>query len=198
MSTRVAQVATIGARGFDTISPIGPAQASRLKSAGYDFAFRYLGSLGDTEVETLTQAGIAVMGVSYAGAFDGAAAVVNARDKAKLPPGTTLALDLEGQDGHRTATEITVACNAWYDTVAAAGYLPMLYVGAGCVLDAGALYRLKFTRYWRSCSLVPKPACGWSCIQLYPPNQVVAGVQIDIDVIESDYRGRVPAWCIAV
>ena len=194
--TRKAVPATIGARGFDTITAIGPAQASRLKSAGYDFAVRYLGSLSDMEVKTLNEAGIAVMGVTYGGAFDGAAAVVNAREKAKLPPGTSLWLDLEGQDRHRTGADITTAANAWYDTVAAAGYLPGLYVGSGCVLDAGGLYRLKFTRYWRSCSLVPKPSCGWSCIQLYPPNQVVAGVQIDIDVIESDYRGRVPAWCV--
>lgn len=193
---RQAVPAAVGARGLDTIAAIGPAQASRLKSAGYDFAVRYLGSVTDIEVKTLNEAGIAVMGVTYGGAFDGAAAVVNAREKAKLPPNTTLWLDLEGQEGHRTAADITHAVNSWADTVAAAGYNPGLYVGAGCVLDAAALAKLKPSRYWRSCSYVPKPSEGWCMLQLSPPNRVVCGVQIDIDVIEADYRGRVPNWCV--
>jgi hypothetical protein len=38
---------------------------------------------------------------------------------------------------------------------------------------------------------------GYQLFQLYPPNELVAGVRIDRDIVQSDYEGGLPVLCVA-
>ena len=99
--------------------------------------------------------------------------------------------DLEGAGADPTAY-----LNAWSNVVSSDGRLSGLYVGSGCVLSGPELYALpKFTRYWRSLSLVPEPACGFCMTQLYPTT-TFAGVSVDVDFACKDFENRSATWII--
>lgn len=203
---RIAALAEHHALGFDTVATITPSLARGLRAAGMRFAVRYLGSLTADEADAILGAGLALMPVTYAGVFDGGAAVYSAR-VAGIAPGTTVWLDLEAQKIQAintwTAVEITLKVNAWAKAVRAGGFDAGLYVGAGAMLTSGELYRLAVDRYWHSLSRVvdrlgniAEPDCGWSMYQLYP-SKPVAGVLVDVNVVQEDFRGRVPTWTVA-
>jgi hypothetical protein len=98
-----------------------------------------------------------------------------------FPPGVTLWCDFEGPDSVSTADDATAYINAWAAAVNGAGYDPGLYVGSGAPL-------------WKSESSVAEPAnCGFCLIQLYTTTQV-AGVEVDVDVVQFDCEGRLPYW----
>jgi hypothetical protein len=74
-----------------------------------------------------------------------------------FPAGVNVWCDLEGVSEGTSDQQVIDYCDAWYDAVAAAGYIPGLYVGSDAILDGQALrFRLKFTHYWRSLSDVPE------------------------------------------
>jgi hypothetical protein len=128
------------------------------------------------------------------GRADGAAAARNAI-AAGIPSATTLWCDLEG--GIPSAHIAVAYANGWHDAARAAGIEePGIYVGAGVPLSERELYQeLAFSRYWRSLSQVPNvDVRGYQMLQLFPDDQVVEGVQIDVDVIQSDYLGGRPRW----
>ena len=186
------------AMGVDTVVSLTPGMCSALKSAGMRFAVRYLGGVGLLEVGTILDAGLAFMPVTYAGQYDGFRAVQHMHDL-NLPRGCTVWLDVEG--AQETPLELAAKINAWAHSVQAAGFDAGLYVGAGALLTSAQLYGLAVDRYWHSCSRVTDiagaesaPACGWSMYQLNPYNTQVAGVTVDVDVIQQDYKGRVPTW----
>jgi hypothetical protein len=55
-----------------------------------------------------------------------------------------------------------------------------------------------FARYWRSFSAVENiEKRGYQMLQLFPGNQLVAGVPVDLDVVQSDYLGSRPVWAFA-
>jgi hypothetical protein len=118
---------------------------------------------------------------------------------AGFPTAATLWCDQEaGVPDQPTA----VACaTAWWQGATGAGAEdPGLYVGDGCGFENGAALHthIPFRRYWRSMSQVPNVAGrGYQVLQLYPPNEVVAGVRIDQDIIQSDYEGGLPVLCVA-
>jgi len=103
----------------------------------------------------------------------------------------------------RSEKLLLLSSNAWVAPIKTAGYIPGLYVGSGALLDSKELYALGVVRYWQSLSKeidargeFAEPSCGWCMIQLYP-SVSVAGVWVDVDVVQKDYRGRLPAWVVA-
>ncbi len=200
--------ASFPALGFDTETALSGISAAALCQSGLTFAVRYLSigapepsDLSPEEVVAILGSGLALMTVQHVryvnwmpsaqlGTVDGQNAVANAR-ACDLPSGVTIWCDSEGQSGGAIATMAYV--NAWSAIVRAGGYDPGLYVGGGTPLDAQQLYSLDVDRYWKSFSQVSEPPCGWSLIQLFKP-MTIAGINLDVDVVQYDYKGRVPNW----
>lgn len=195
--------AFVGARGIDSIILLNDVQCKDLRASGVDFAMQYLGSVTADGVHRILDAGLAFMPVTYANKTNGASAVIHVKGLG-LPAGCTVWLDIEGVTDD--AVTIKKKINDWCVEIIAAGYMPGMYVGAGCPLTSIELYSLKTVRYWHSVSRVTdrngalaEPACGWAMHQLHPPNLKWAdtGIIVDVDCIQQDYRGRVPAWVVA-
>lgn len=209
--TGLAGTPFVGARGTDSVQKVDAVHAVALKAWGIDFVIRYLGSVTKSEVEGILEGGLAFMPVTFGlkhgtslnaalGGTYGAGSVLQVK-ALDLPPGVTVWLDLEDCTG--TADDIAAFVNAWCVPIRAAGYMPGLYVGSGAVLSGAQLYKLAVVRYWQSLSretdakgLISEPSCGWCMIQLFD-SQTVAGVWVDIDVIQNDYSKRMPVWTIA-
>jgi hypothetical protein len=167
------------------------------------FVVRYLGSITSEEVDAILGAGLALMVVTYADRWDGPTTVQQLK-AAGIPMGTTVWLDVESIGPSLTPEEIAGKINTWARIVRNAGYDPGLYIGVNVQLTAADLYALVNDRYWHSCSRIldrngapNEPQCGCCMRQLRPPNVVVGGSIVDVDVIEQDYEGRVPMWCVA-
>lgn len=185
--------AAVGARGVDSLaySQSGdPAGAAALKTAGVDYFVGYLGAMSATRLAAVLGAGLAFMPVTFADAFNGASTVTQCK-LLGLPAGCTVWLDLESAPHVDAAT-----ANAWATAVRAAGYDPGLYVGANQPFDGAALFALGFDRYWRAPGLIPEPSgCGYCMYQLYP-SVTRAGLLVDVDFVQADWRGRVPNWVV--
>jgi hypothetical protein len=201
--------------GFDTISKVKAATAARLFAAGLVFAVRYVGLAGPTpgsldalELDGLTGSGLGAMAVQYArtsgwtaetGRADGTAAARNAL-AAGLPPDTTLWCDMEGPI---PGVEVAIAyANAWHEGATSEGMNdPGIYVGAGLappLSEAELFHALLFRHFWRSLSAVNNvKARGYQMLQLFPGNQVIADVPLDLDVVQSDYLGGRPLLAVA-
>jgi hypothetical protein len=195
-----------GARGVDTILPFTASRAKAIKGAGYDYVVRYLGVLTTPERNIILQAGLALLAVNYSrrpgwhpsasiGDLDGLASVAHAR-KAGLPDGMSLYCDIEGPGGG--ANDTIAHVNAWATRVQAAGYKAGMYVGYGIQLSDVQMYHdLKVTGYWDSCSRnVDVAKRGFQMFQHYPPNVHVAGLQVDVNHIETDGMGDTPSWLV--
>lgn len=214
----IVEPARAGALGFDANTPLTRAKATALKQAGFAFAVRYLSrkvtppayDLGKAEVAAILDSGLALMAVQHVAAAGwspsaalGAEYGANAAAHAKavgLPIGTAVFLDLEEVSPKATPADIIAYCNIWHAEVAAGGYVPGLYVGSNCGLTPDQLYRrLKFTHYWKSGSKVPAiPRRGYSMVQTIIPNDKVAGIAIDRNLITPDAFGATPPWARAV
>lgn len=181
------------AKGFDTVSTLDVNSAANLHAAGYDFAVRYLGSLTAPELAAILGGGLACMPVTYADHLGDPTAQLAGLG---LPVGVTVWLDVEAYTGD--APTLIARVNSWSRAVTLAGYEAGLYHGPGTPLDSVQLSALAVTRYWHSCSsLQAQPARGYCMRQLRPDDVTVAGVVIDVDIIEQDYRGDVPTWAVA-
>jgi hypothetical protein len=203
------QAAPSGVKGIDTITPISAAIAAKFRGAGYSFVVRYLGAITAVERDAILNAGLALLAVGYSrragwqpsaalGAADGAGAVLHA-GQAGFPIGMSLYCDLEGPSSSTTATDCIAYVNAWAEAVTGAGYRAGLYVGYGIPMTPEQLYEdLKVTAYWHSCSQVQDVAVrGYQMVQQAPGNQMVLGVQVDVDVIQADKKGDTPYWIVA-
>jgi hypothetical protein len=127
------------------------------------------------------------------GRQDGQNATANAQSVG-FPAGVNLWCDLEGVDPAAQAQDVIAYCEAWYQAVNAAGYVPGLYVGAGALLTGQQLYDLSFQHYWQSASIVPDiPTRGYQLLQLWPPISI-NGVWIDLDVAQNDNLGGQAQW----
>jgi hypothetical protein len=200
--------------GFDTIAKIDAAAAQRLVSAGLRFAVRYVSlgrpspeALDALELDLLARAGLGVMAVQFArvadwnsvtGRADGEAAARGAI-AAGLPPETTVWCDMEGAIPN---AELAIAYgNGWYDGATSGGIAdPGVYVGAGLappLTEAELFHSLPFRRYWRSFSAVNNVQTrGYQMLQLFPGDQSIAGVEVDLDVLQTDYLGSRPVWAV--
>jgi hypothetical protein len=105
-------------------------------------------------------------------------------------------------EGAIPSAEVAIAyANGWYYGATAAGMSdPGVYVGAGLappLTDADLFRSLPFQRYWRSFSAVNNVhGRGYQMIQLYPADQTIVGVQVDLDVVQSDRSGSRPTWAV--
>lgn len=215
---QIVEPAQAGAKGFDANTPITRAKAAALKAAGFAFAVRYLsrkakppaGDLTKSEVAAILDSGLALMAVQHVaapgwtpsaalGADYGANVAAHAK-AVGLPAGTAVFLDLEEVSAKTPPTEIIAYCNTWHGELVAAGYAPGLYVGSNCGLSPDQLYRrLEMTHYWKSGSKVPAiPQRGYSMVQTIIPNDIVAGIAIDRNLITPDAFGATPPWARAV
>ncbi|MCC6554453.1 MAG: DUF1906 domain-containing protein [Polyangiaceae bacterium] len=200
-----------GARGIDTDEIISSAAAGALRAAGLGFCARYLAlsprdvgaALTAGEAQGILQAALALVLVQHGrqsllsagqGTADGSFAAESAA-RLGAPPGMNIFCDLEGVS-HFGPQAVIDYGNAWAAAVTACGYAPGLYVGAGTGLTGDQLYHeLLFEHYWRSMSRVPDiPRRGYQMLQLYPGNQEVCGVNVDIDVTQHDYKGGTVLW----
>lgn len=200
-----AQPASFPAFGVDTVMRITTADAAELRSLGYSFACRYLGSITEAELAGIVAGGLAVIPVTFSrkngwkptpgmGTRDANAAIVRAR-YVGVPADTTIMLDLEGCSG--TPAQTSAWVNEWAIAIRAAGFDPGLYVGfSPGGLDAAGLWKLKVDRYWRAPFALEPDNCGACMYQLYPFNVKVAGVTVDVDAIAFDRKNRVPNWIV--
>ena len=80
--------------------------------------------------------------------------------------------------------------------LAAGGFVPLAYVGAGQLLTGHQLYELPNARlYWRGGSLgIPEPDCGFAIWQVTPLSHPFTAVSspVDVSMIGADGRGRSP------
>lgn len=205
------QRASFPAFGCDVDAPLTATNAAALVADGFAFALRCLSGgaqaapdLTGDEVAIIVGAGLALMPVHHVryaspmpsaelGTADGQRAVAYAR-ACGFPPGVTVWCDPEVQGGG--GAETIAYIDAWAGAVRGGGYDPGVYFGSGVPLDGRQLYALSLDRYWKSQSQVSEPACGWTMIQLYPETSI-AGIAVDVYVIQQDYRGRLPNWLTA-
>lgn len=205
------QSAASGLKGFDADTVISSSVAEEFASSGYSFCVRYLsrgsgqqsGDLSYNEALDILNGGLALMAVQHVAASGwepqaslgteyGTNAATNAASIG-LPSAMNLWCDLEGIQAQVSAQNVIDYCNAWYDAVAAAGYVPGLYVGASCILDGQQLYDLKFQHYWKSLSNVPAiPNRGYQLVQ--HASETVFGIGIDPDTVQADEEGGTPLW----
>lgn len=200
--------ARVGAIGFDSLPfSMGgtPANAKAWKARGADFFVGYLGQMNKARLDAVLDAGLAFMPVTLAGEYnDGADDEIAQLRALGLPAGCSVWLDVEGQKAFNTPpAELIAKINAWAEKIAAAGYMPCLYVGVPQPLTSDELWNLKVQRYWRgqgsvrdrTNALAEPTKCGWCMTQMYP-SITVGGVLVDANIVGQDYRGRVPAWVV--
>ncbi|HEY1629966.1 MAG TPA: DUF1906 domain-containing protein [Rhizomicrobium sp.] len=201
-----------GTLGFDCDFTLTSQDVAGYVSQGYKFCIRYIsratptgqdGDLTASEANTILNGGLALMAVQHVAAspwvptqqlgtqYGGNA--VSCAQEVGLPPGMNIWLDLEGINAKVPAQDVIDYCNAWYAPVAAAGYVPGVYVGADCILDGDELYwDLDFAHYWRSGSSVPDVAVrGYQLFQRIPPG---GASDIDQDATRNDNLGGAALW----
>jgi len=215
----VLQTAAPDLTGFDTDAPITSAGvAQQFKAGGYSFCIRYLslttsqgsGDLSNKEAGYILNGGLALSAVQHPtsltltealGTTHGANAASNAASVG-LPPGMILWCDLEEVKGNipQNTQSATIAyCHAWYAAVAAAGYIPGIYVGYGTGLTGTQIYDLPFAHYWKSCSNVPTPdsrsyQMKQTCYLSPEPPLIVNGYSIDKNITSNDNDGGAVIW----
>lgn len=209
------EAAPAGAQGFDCDVKLTAESASAFAAAGFRFAIRYLtrddpeseSDLTTEEALDILVAGLALMAVQHVapagwvpsaelGTEYGSWAAANAM-QVGLPPGVSLWLDLEGIAAGTPGDEVVAYCNAWYASVAAAGYVPGLYVGSGDILDRQGLAETHFELFWQSGGDVPVPPRGYCLVQSID-GASLDGVAYDSDRVQADAAGNPPFWLAPV
>ena len=180
--------------------------ANGLSNNGVKAIAIYTGSVG-TAVQLALEEELGVIPVTRAGAYDnGASDELKWLQDNGLPKGANVFLDLEGkvtfqQHGDGKLTKLVTD---WAVAIAAAGYIPGLYVGVPQPFTSDELWKLPVQRYWRgqgsvrdrNNSLAEPTGCGWCMTQMYP-SVMRAGVLVDCNMVGQDYKGRVPNMAVA-
>ena len=213
------QPAPPGVRGFDADLPISAAAAREFAARGYRFCLRYVGrlemhasDLTTAEAQAILDAGLALMVVQHVESDDGwtpggplgttygtsAAAFAQAIG---VPPGVNVWLDLEGVTPGVDPADVIAYCENWYDRVAAAGYVPGVYVGWHPGLTNQQLYDLKFQHYWGAYNVDASiPNRGWCLKQMPGTGGTIADIatsDYDDDVTITDALGGTVTWLTA-
>jgi len=201
-------------KGFDANSRIASvAIAQAFLQSGFRFCLRYLshtsqqgpGDLSTAEALRILQGGLALMPVQHVrqagwtpsqilGTQDGQFAAQHA-NAIGFPSGVNVWCDLEGVANNVPAQTVISYCNAWFDAVLGAGFVPGIYVGANAILTGQQLFQnLKFQHYWKSLSHVPPiPGRGYQMIQT-GVSGTVHGISIDADTTQTDNKGGQIQW----
>lgn len=200
-------------RGFDCNQHVTPAIARAAVAKGYQFCVRYIRratahdyDLNKTEVADILGSGLGLMLVQhYSGegwrpsaALGSQYGYVAALEAAGMVPrGTMIWCDLEGVARGVPADVIVAYLKNWYNAVAAAGFVPGLYVGYGCGLTNEELYlRLPFTHYWRAYNGDNAPTVrGFQMLQhVAKAEDRIPGcdVEFDVNTIHVDHKGGTP------
>lgn len=213
------QAAPAGSKGFDANTPISASAAAAFYAAGYRFCIRYVGrtqmasyDLTAAEANNILNGGLAMMVVQHvlnpgwsptqslgqeygtnAATFTG---------QIGFPAGINVWCDLEGVSTSAASSDVAAYCNAWYDAVAAAGYVPGLYVGWEPGLSATQLYDLQFQHYWGAYNIdgdsIPAVR-GLQMQQHEGSGGTIAGISTesyDDDVTMTDAKGGQPLWLV--
>lgn len=200
--------AFVGARGCDSLqfSQFGTAaQAVAMKANGVDLFIGYLGAITPARLAFILAAGLAFMPVTFGGAYENGPLDEIAELKAlAIPAGTSVWLDMEGLKAFHTdpATLISMI-DAWADGIAAAGWMPCLYLGNPQPLTSAELHALHVVRYWKGQGRtvdrngplsLAEPYNGWCITQMWP--SVSWGPWVDLNMVGADYKSRLPAWVV--
>lgn len=205
-----------GLRGFDCDVAIGSTEAEKMKKAGYDFAMRYVRrttkhphdlSLG--EARAILEADL-LLGVVQHVSPDGWLPAkltgtkygnTAAKETAAvgIPPGVTVWCDLEGVSRQSHPDNVIEFLNNWFTPVAAAGYVPGLYVGFSPGLSSQQLHdALKFSHYWGAYNVDIVPAVRKFQMKqsAYPAPDKRAPVPFEYDenLVKKDLLGGLPTF----
>ena len=172
----------VGARMVDSL-PFSrggtPLTAKGMAAEGVQGVALYLGAAGPLQVSAAHAAGLGVVGVTFGGQYNGAAAVAQAKALG-MPAGWPIFLDLEAEvvgpqhaamamgrpthttmrSMHRSMIMRALHVNAsiddlkkkvidWVSPVRGAGFLPCLYVGVPQPFTSAELWSLPVVRYWK-------------------------------------------------
>jgi hypothetical protein len=196
-STRIREV------GIDTLDAAGvAANGAKLRAEGLSFAMIYVERATPAIVQAILAADLALAFLSEArvSGWSAASGTIDGKLAASrmlalgVPPSVSLGCDMEsGVPGvPDEATAVTYA-NAWYRAAIAEGMhadAPDLYVGYGSgFVTPKVLYeKIAFRRYHKSLSDVITPERrGYCMMQLFPGDQMIAGVLVDFDVAQEDF-----------
>jgi hypothetical protein len=206
------QKAPAGLSGFDINSIVSTTVAQTLKNAGYDFCIRYIprtanlaaGNLSNTEALHILNAGLALMAVQHValpgwaptadlGTAYGGYAATYCKEVVGLPAGINIWLDLEGVAHGTPAQNVIDYCQAWYNEVNNAGYVPGIYVGYDTILDSQQLYsKISFKHYWRAYNGPVVNVRGFQLIQ--HTEKTINGITIDPNTTQNDKLGDAASW----
>lgn len=210
MTTEKAFVRALAVDSYAFSSAGRASHAQAFKAAGASAFIGYLGLMNQARLNYILDQGLAFMpvtlgikhGIPLTGKFGASFGKTSARQAAALGvlPTTTTFLDLEDATG--SEEDVYAFVDEWSKPIVGAGLQAGLYVGAGAVLSSELLYKLpNITAYWQSLSqerdvrgALSEPRCGWQVIQLYPSVKLPGGGLVDWNVIQKDYRGRLPTW----
>lgn len=200
------ELATFPAMGFDTVSAFDDTQAAEFYRRGFRYHMGYLGSMTPERLAIGFRNGLAFIPVTFSrapdwpgatpsielGQEDGNTDVAHLRELG-IPLAATVITDLEGAPSRGNLA-------GWLDArshvQSVALYDPGLYVGSGAGMSGQQLYlRPYIHNYMKSLSTVPEPVCGWNIIQLYK-TVTIADVEVDVQVIQYDYKNRLPSWVV--
>ena len=220
--SRIIEHAQSGLKGFDCNTKFTAITASQLATE-YTFCLRYLSrhatephyDLDAAEVDLIMDAGLALMPVQHVapdqhgkgsgwnpsqalGATYGERAAKHARD-AGILPGTNVWLDLENVHLPVSPQLVAAYCTAWYKEVAAAGFIPGIYIGFNCGLNSSQLfYSLPFKHYWAasaSSRFIKVYKRGYQMIQnRHDFKDPASGVMIDSNITQNDNFGDSVIW----
>ena len=208
------QVACAGLKGFDCDTVLSNSQIQAFVRVGYKFVCRYVkrstvhsGDLTASEAARILQGGLGLMAVQHVdlpgwkpsaslGVSYGQGAIEHMQ-AIGFPSGSMCWLDLEGVASGISHQAVIDYCKSWHQILAAAGFLPGIYVGYQPGLtDHELYYKLPFTHYWGAYNVDVVPE-----VRSYQMHQYAAkgpdyprGVDLDFDVnlIKPDNLGGVP------
>jgi len=199
-TTGVARACPLFTKMVDCWEPLSSADALTLKGKyGVGAVGQYLENLTAKTRDGIWAADLPILLLSDAPAGLLSAAVGHSKAASLLtlagalgaPKTLHLMADFEAQEGDAEGYDTAITGD-----VAAGGFTPLAYVGAGQPLTGHQLYGLPNAHlYWRGGSVgIAEPDCGFAIWQVPPLDQILAGTgtQVDVSLIGADARGRSP------
>jgi hypothetical protein len=198
----IAKQAAFRMQGIDTDTSLLENSAI-VALGGAKFVVRYAGDVTLSEAEAIFGEGLLLSLVQHPrtgvvsgplGSADGLSVVTQAHALG-FPEGATVWCDLESWVG--SVSDACAYVNEWSTCVVAGGYEAGLYVGyATSPLPSQALAALASTAYWKGCSAyINEPAgVGFQMYQLVPGDQSLGGILVDWNVVQRDFKGRLPTF----